>query len=374
LPVAVLHVSQPTLDGVATCVARLVAAQHARGWRVGVASPREGLLLDETEAGGAAHFEWQARRSPGPRVLAETVRLARIVESFAPDVVHLHSSKAGLAGRLVIRGRIPTLFQPHAWSFEAQGIAAAFARPWERFGGRWLDLVLCCSQAELDEGRRAGVRAKAEVVPNAVDLRAFRPGSAADRSEARARLGLGSEPLVVCIGRLSPQKGQDLLLQAWPEILAAAPTAVLALVGDGPEREALERRAVARVQILGRRNDVADWLTAADVVALPSRYEGMSLTLLEAMACARPVVAHDVEGMREALAPPGRTPGGALVPLGDTALLSEAIVARILDPELAAAEGGAGRRLVEESHDLSNWTERVSLVTERVAARRQNWR
>jgi glycosyltransferase involved in cell wall biosynthesis len=284
-------------------------------------------------------------------------------------LIHLFSSKAGLAGRLAIRGRSPTLFQPEGWSFAIGGGVGPFARAWERWAARWTDLLICCSRAELEAGRAAGVRGEAELVPNAVDLDDYQPGSDMDRVAVRDRVGLGREPLVVCVGRLCRQKGQDLLLEAWPGILEAVPTAVLALVGDGPDRKSLERRAGVRVRFLGQRDDVADWLTAADVVALPSRYEGMAITMLEAMACARTVVAHDVEGMAEALVPQGRPPGGVIVPVGDTARLSAAIVARLLNPDLAAAEGAAARRMVEENHDLSAWGERLCKITETVAAR-----
>jgi glycosyltransferase involved in cell wall biosynthesis len=228
---------------------------------------------------------------------------------------------------------------------------------------------VCCSQAELDEGRAVRVRGEAVVVPNAVDLARYRPGGDEERTAARARLHLGTEPLVVCVGRLSPQKGQDLLLDAWPAVLSEVPTARLLLVGDGPDLDVLRRREVTGVHFAGHREDVADWLLAADVVALPSRYEGMALTLLEAMATARSVVAHDVAGMAEALAPPGRPPGGGLVRAKDGPGLAAAIAARLRDPDQAAAEGRAGRRIVEDNHDLKAWSERLCTLTEELADR-----
>lgn len=370
LPPSVLHVSQPTTEGVARCVADLVAGQRHRDWRVGIASPLTGWLHDEVRAAGAEHFEWRAQRSPGPSVASEVRSLAHIVSEFSPDVVHLFSSKAGLAGRLAIRGSRPTLFSPEGWSFEVGGQVARFARVWERWGARWTTMLVCCGHDELREGRAAGVQGDAEVVQNAVDLRAFAPGTEESRARVRQRLGLGSNPLVVCVARLTRQKGQDLLLDAWPEVLATVPSAELILVGDGPDRDGLERRGVARTRFLGYRDDFADWFVAADVVVLPSRWEGMSLTLLAAMACARTVVAHDVEGMAEALRPNGRPAGGAVVSVGDTAALAAAIVSRLLNPEQAMAEGAAGRRLAEERHDIAIWTARICEITERVAAGR----
>src|SRR4051794_2187232 len=111
---AVLHVAQPAEAGVPQCVAALAADQVARGWDVTVAAP-EGVSLSP----GVTHRVWHASRAPGPATPGETARVARIVRDARPDVVHLHSSKAGLAGRLAVRGRVPTVFSPHAWSFAA---------------------------------------------------------------------------------------------------------------------------------------------------------------------------------------------------------------------------------------------------------------
>jgi glycosyltransferase involved in cell wall biosynthesis len=350
-------------------VADLVAAQRARGWDVAVACPANGWLPEAVTATGARHFEWTARRSPGPWIVAEAARLGRILRSADPGVVHLHSSKAGLAGRLAVRGLRPTLFQPHAWSFQVGGPLALLARTWERWGYRWTDVLVCCGHAELDAGRAAGIHGDAEVVSNSVDVRRFSPAGPAEREAARERLGLGSDPLVICVGRLGRQKGQDLLLDAWAEVRARVPAAALALIGDGPDREALERRGVPGVTFAGSRDDVADWLAASDVVAVPSRYDCPSLALLEALARGRPAVAHAVGGMIEVLAPEGKPTGGALVPLGDRHALAEAIAARLLDAQLAEEEGRAGRRFVEQNHDLSIWADRLCELTERAAAR-----
>lgn len=344
---SVLHVTQPTIDGVANSVLELVADQVERGWTVAVASPadRESFLaaLDER---GAQHRVWRATRAPGPAGVAETARLARIVRQVDPEIVHLHSSKAGLAGRLAVRGRRPTVFQPHAWSFEAVGgLQRRAAVLWERTAARWTRAIVCVSEGERRRGEAHGIRGPFRVIPNGVDLAAFSP---ADRSAARARLGLTEAPLVVCVGRLSPQKGQDVLLGAWPAVRARVPEARLALVGEGPERDRLQREAPPEVVFAGYRADVPDWLAAADVVAAPSRWEGMSLALLEAMAQGRSVVASDTAGAAEALG----GEAGAVVPVGDREALADALAQRLLDPALAAAEGRAARARVERHYDL----------------------
>ena len=342
--------TQPTIDGVARAVLDLVADQVERGWAVAVASPAAtDAFLAGLEERGAEYHRWPARRAPGPGSVLEAARLSRIVNRIGPDIVHLHSSKAGLAGRLAVRGQRPSVFQPHAWSFEAvDGLQRRAAVLWERIAARWSHAIVCVSEEERRHGEAVGIRGAFRVIPNGVDLTAFTPASPADRVAARGRLGLTEAPLVVCVGRLSRQKGQDVLLEAWPAVRAHVPDARLVLVGEGPDRDRLERRAPPEVLFAGIRPDVPDWLAAADVVAAPSRWEGMSYALLEALARARSVVASDTAGAKEALG--GRTK--AIVPVEDAEALADALVERLLDPALAAAEGQEGRAWVEERHDV----------------------
>lgn len=349
-----LHVAQPDAYGVVTVLEGLVNDQVERGWRIGVAG--------SVPVGAARHLPWRAARQPGPAVVDEVRRLKAIVSSFDPDVVHLHSSKAGLAGRLLVRGRRPTIFQPHAWSFLAlSGPVAAASLRWERVAVRWTDTVLCCSEAERRRGVAAGIRTSWCVLPNPVDLDRFRPGGGDGhgREAARRDLGLGAQPLALCLGRLSAQKGQDLLLDAWPIVRQEVPTAELALVGEGPARQELEERGVAGVRFEGRQDDVVTWLRAADVVVQPSRYEGLSMSVLEAMGSARSVIASDVEGMAEALG----DEAGAVVAVEDPAALAAEVAKRLTDPELARREGLAGRARAERNHDLRSWGQAVAELT-----------
>lgn len=360
---SVLHVAQSSEYGLGRYLADLVADQRAAGWAVTVAGHPESWLRVEAVQQGVGWVDWKATRDPGPSTVGEVLAVRRIIRAVDPDVVHLHSSKAGLAGRAVLRGRRPTLFQPHAWSFLAlaTGPVRTAAVGWERIGARWAHAVVCCSEAERVQGGEAGINARYRVVPNAVDTDRFAPR---DRAEARAVLGLDADaPLAVCVGRLAvSQKGQDVLLDAWPSVVAQVPDARLVLVGDGPDRAALESAASSGVHFAGHSSDIAAWYAAADVVVQPSRYEGLSLALLEAMASGRAVVAADATGMREALGD-----GGEVVPVGDSASLARAVVQRLVDPDRAALEGCAARRRVEERYGRRRWAEELQALTLEVA-------
>ncbi|WP_399885129.1 glycosyltransferase [Streptomyces sp. BBFR51] len=366
----VLHITQPVDGGVARVVTDVTRAQLAAGLRVAVACP-DGPLADRLRSLGADVRHWPATRSPGPALLPEVRRLVRVLADVRPDVVHAHSAKAGLAGRLAVRGRIPTVFQPHAWSFEAVGGApAALALGWERWAARWAARTVCVSEAERLRGVRAGVRGPWTVIPNGIDLDRFHTGARDDTEVdadvdavhgVRLRHGVAPHaPLVVCVGRLCRQKGQDVLLSAWESVHARVPHARLVLVGDGPDRIRLAERAPASVLFAGAVADAAVWYRAADLVVLPSRWEGMALAPLEAMACGRPVVVTDVDGAREGL-PPALVPH-CLVPPEDPSALADAVTALLRDAPLRTSLGHRGRAHVRSAHDVRHTAAAVAAV------------
>lgn len=330
-------------------VVALTGDQARRGWKPVVACPSEGELREKLGAQDVRTYTWNAQRSPGASVLRELRELDRIVRQVRPDVVHLHGSKAGLVGRLLLRGKTPTIFQPHLWSFDSdRGPTAKPAKVWERWAARWTSKFVCVSQDERDSGVDAGISGEMVVIRNGIDLSRIH---VRDAGEAREELGLEpSAPTVVCVGRLAPLKGQDFLLEAWPEILASVPAACLVFVGDGPTRGALledyEIASHKSITWVGWSTRTADYLAAADVVAVPSRAEGMALVPLEAMASGRSVVAFNGGGIRESV-----DDAGIVLEIGDVAGLARELSKRLGDPNLASVEGRTGRKRVEELFD-----------------------
>lgn len=372
---AVLHVAQPVNGGVAAYVLAACVDQAARGWKVTVACPDGGVLAGRLAAAGIPRVRWTAGRDPGRSSLGEARRLAAIVERHRPDAVHLHASKAGLAGRLRTRfdQRLPTLFQPHGWSWLAvDGRLRAASLAWERAAARWTDLFVCVGAAEAEAGREQHVAGRYTVIRNGVDRGRYPVAGPADRAAARHRLGLDPvAPLAVCVGRVTRQKGQDVLLAAWPQVRRACGDAHLALVGDGDLLAGLAGSFGAAglagnfgtaphgVTFAGAAADVRPWLAAADVVVLPSRWEGLPLTVLEAFATGRPVVASRVPGLAEAVPPTV----GALVPPDDPAALAGALARRLGDADRCQAEGEAAAAHAAR-FDLRHTFARLAAATE----------
>ncbi|TMK51912.1 MAG: glycosyltransferase family 4 protein [Actinobacteria bacterium] len=290
----ILHVSQPTDGGCAIAVRFLAEAGTRAGHTVTVACPRQSDLPGWITDVGAHWHPLPMVRWPAPGDISTALRMRRLFERA--DVVHLHSSKAGALGRLALRSlgkRAPaSCFTPHGWSWLVGGPMAPAYRTYERVAAAWTDVIVAVSEEEAAAGRgvlRPGF-ARMTVIPNGVDTERFCvEGPRASRS---------AQPLIVCAGRLTVQKGQDLGIRALAHLQTAG--ARLRLVGEGPDTAKLRELAAAlgvadRVEFTGHC-DPRPHLRAADVVLLPSRWEGLSFVLLEAMACGKAIVATAVAG------------------------------------------------------------------------------
>lgn len=199
--------------------------------------------------------------------------------------------------------------------------------------------------AEIDaELAGIGVPAdKRHFIPNGVDTQRFAPVAPAQRTALRQQLGLGDGITAVYTGRLVPEKRVDLLLATWPAVRQQHPDAQLLILGDGPDAAQLQAQADAGVAFLGRLDDVLPYLQAADLFVLPSATEGLSNSLLEAMAAGLPVVATDVGGAPDVVVP---QQSGLLVPPDDRDALQQAILA------LLAADGSQRQQMAQQARQV----------------------
>ncbi len=218
-----------------------------------------------------------------------------------------------------------------------------------------IDLVLALFNAHRDQlvHEERLDPGKVRIVWNGVDVNEFRRRPA--REDIRRTLGLPeASPVVAIVASLYALKAHEVFLRAAARVLESCPAARFLIVGEGPEREKLERAAgemkiAGAVHFLGRRRDVADLLTIIDVNVLSSLWEAAPISALEAMACEIPTVATRVGALPEMIVD-GET--GFLLDVGDHEGLARAIVRLIDDPELRAQMGRSARRRAEDLYDI----------------------
>lgn len=309
------------------------------------AARRRGVSVLDVPALGREVSAW--------RDLAALAHLVRLMRRLRPAIVHTHTSKAGFLGRLAARlTAVPAVIhQPHGhvfygyWGPRRSGLYVRL----ERLAAGWADRIVTLTERGTEEHLAHGIgrREQFVAVPSGVPVEAL-AALAPPRAEARRRLGIPAGAFVVAgVGRLVRVKGFDLLVAALPRLAAAAPGALAALVGDGPERDALAAQAAAlgvadRLRLPGAVEDLsalATWLAAADVVAAPSRNEGMGRSLVEAMALGVPVVAAAVGGIPAVVG----DDAGRLVAAEDVDALVAALVELAEDRALRRKLADGGR-------------------------------
>jgi glycosyltransferase involved in cell wall biosynthesis len=289
------------------------------------------------------------------RALASLVRAVRRVR---PDIVHTHTAKAGMLGRLAAvlasgaRPMIVHTYHGHVLEGYFDPLRTATYRTTERRLAAVSDALVGVSSATVDDLVRLGIapRSRFRVIPIGLDLNPFlrlqeRDG-ARFRGEAGARNG---EVLLTFVGRLVPIKRVDLLLRALARVTSGGAPVRLAVVGSGPLRNDLEHLArelgvAEATQFMGYRSDMASVAAASDLAVLSSANEGTPVSLIEAAAAGRPAVATAVGGVRDVV----RKGTGILVEDGDADSLARGVARLAADPELRRSMGTRARHHVAE--------------------------
>jgi glycosyltransferase involved in cell wall biosynthesis len=295
-----------------------------------------------------ARLEYLERGIADPRM---AVSLARIARTSGAEVVHSHLSVSNVGSRAAAR----LLGLPHMATVHTMpgplmedSRARAFA---DGYSAR-LSAILAAPSVEVADAYSEAFRlrrSRFRVVPNAPAT--IDPGPF-DRDALRHEIAPGAAQVVTCVARLQREKGIDELLEAARLLGERLPGARIVVAGDGPERERLEAAlsengAGQTLRLLGHRSDIARLLVASDAFVLPSRHEGLPISLLEAMAAGLPSVATAVGGI-PGLVEDGRS--GLLVEAQDPPALADALGRVLSDGALAARLGAEGRRVVEERH------------------------
>lgn len=381
-PLHVLHVVEATTAGVGRHVLDLCVHMRRAGLEVTVACPsrREGArrdvgFVDRVQATGAAVVVLPLRRSISPYadVRAFQELMWRIGRGDL-EVVHTHSSKAGVLGRLAARraGCPAVVYTPNAFAF------LGARRPWTRwfYEGveRWLgrcatDALICVGRSELElaQAHSIGPSERLVLIENTVDAALAAP--AIDPGTARRRLGLETgRPVVGFIGRLTRQKGPQTLVRAAGLVRQSGGGAQYLLVGEGELERALRLRAAEhgladRIRFAGYQSDIGPALAAMDIFVLPSLYEGLPYSLMEAMAAGRAIVATRVGGNCD-LIQEGQT--GLLFPPGDAAALAKTLIRLLAEADERRRLGDMAAAAARARPTPKQMTEQVIAVYERL--------
>ncbi|MFZ3133239.1 glycosyltransferase [Methanothrix sp.] len=343
--------------GAETQLVRLAIQLKKRGWDVLVVTMMQPkAYADELEAAGICVASLGiARKIPDPRPILHLVRLIR---SWQPDVIHSHMVHANLLARIVRPLAPVNILICTAHNTNEGGRFREFLY---RLTDPFCDLTTQVSEAGMERYVRVRAVPRREIryIPNGVDTIRFRP-DLENRSIIRRELGLKNNFLWLSVGRFDIQKDYPNILQALTFVVRKLPDAILAIVGDGPLRPAMEELAGNlglrdSTMFLGTGRDVPGLMNAADGYVMSSAWEGMPVVLLEAAATELPIVATDVGGNREVVQD-GKT--GFLVPPKNPEALAGAMLRLMNLPEDERTQmGKAGRHYIQANYSLDRITD-----------------
>ena len=283
------------------------------------------------------------------------LQIRRKIRPIKPAIVHTHTSKAGLLGRVAAwLEAVPIIIQtPHGHVFYGHfgPVTSQFYLLLERLAAAITDRLVALTEQERSDYVKYKVvpESKLTTIHSGVDVQRFqRPTDPKTFSENLPVIPPG-RTVIGFVGWLLPIKGVDILLQAMTTVCQSAPQAILLLVGKGQleakmKSEVKRLNLTANVQFMGWRNDIEHILPQFDIFVLPSLNEGMGRVLVEAMAAARPIVASNTGGIPDLVK---HQMNGLLVPPGDPRALAEALLQLIRHPDAARRMGQAGHRLAD---------------------------
>ncbi|MDY6784003.1 MAG: glycosyltransferase family 4 protein [Cyanobacteriota bacterium] len=352
-------ITRPDLGGAQTHVKDLIEG-FSDNYEIHLALGWEGALTEMLKSSGVSvhllpHLKRPLNLNSDVRAVGETVDLIRQIQ---PNLIHSHSSKAGIVGRIAgkLTG-VPTIFTAHGWGFSSgtpklRGTIALLA---EKLGAMLAEKIICVSDSDCQLALEKGVGDRDSLVTIRYGLH--------DGNFPLANAAL-QPPRAIMVARFSEQKDQKTLLQAIAQLQHSQ--IVLDLVGSGPFLETCKTlartlRITDRVTFLGDRTDVPQLLARSQIFVLSTHYEGLPISILEAMRAGLPVVATSVNGIPEEVT--NRTTG-LLVPPKNADALASALDTLANSPELRQQMGTAGRQKFLQDFTLDRMLTEIEAIYE----------
>lgn len=367
----VIHEYYPIVGGAQRQLAMLAPLLRRQGIGVTVVTRRFSGLAAFANVDGVDVYRVAA---PGPKAVASFSFIAgatRRLLHLKPDVIHAYNlfsplTTATLAKQLLGAALVVKVLRGGTLGDMDRMLKRRFGRQRFEILRRQVDAFVAISNEIASELAAVGVPdARRVFIPNGVDTDHFVPVTATVRAERRRQLHLPPGPLAVYAGRLVPEKHVDRLLAAWQDVHAVYPRASLLLLGEGQEENALRLQAGPGVIFGGRVDDVAPYLQAADLFVLPSATEGLSNSLLEAMATGLPVLATAVGGAPDVI---GAGQSGRLIAVDDVPALQAALLELLGDTRLRSRLGHSARQRMLADYSLDAVARSLCQLYEQVSA------
>lgn len=362
-----LHVSSATIGGVGANFLALAKGMQGSDVELEFALPDDSHFFHAIRDTGVVVHEVPIDRQPfRASNIRSLLMLLKLCRRERYDIVHTHCAVGGVLGR--VAGKITgarTLWSSHGWSFNYtinEGVKGTLYRNIERGMGRLTDRYIMLSREMLRIGHEAGIAGvtRSSLIPHGIELPD--PGSSAEK---RAELGATPDEILFgWAGRIEPQKAPQVLIDCCVPVMRKHSNIKLVLVGDGPDRAALEHRVSglglsSRVIFAGWQPDAPNWMRAMDVFLLPSAWEASPIVLIEAMALQKPIVATRVGGVPETVI---EGEGGLIADAGDVSALSDHLFTLAEDTSLRERLGTFNRKRAEQHHTLTAMCERYAAV------------
>jgi glycosyltransferase involved in cell wall biosynthesis len=318
-----------------------------------------GMLDEETKDLRVVMIDSLVRDISPFRDLLALLELTKVLLAERPEILHTHSSKAGILGRFAaaLAGVPRVVHTYHGFGFHDR--QPAFVKSLyvflERVCARFTDVLVFVSRSNIEYAASHGIvdQKDAVLIRSGVDLSGL--PAPVDAAKLKMSAGVGMHKLlVVSVGNLKPQKNAGDFVSAAAAVVAELPEARFVFVGDGPERRSLEARAFAKglegkVMFLGWRRDAAQWLAAADVFVMTSLWEGLPRALVEAMKSGTPPVCYATDGVTDLIQD---GVNGFLVEPGDHAALAARVSALLKDEPRREALGAAAAAAIGPEFDI----------------------
>lgn len=310
-------------------------------------------------------------------------RLSRYFSTIQPDIVHTHTSKAGVVGRVAARlAGVPNVIHTvHGFPFHPgmNRLKHLVYKQIERWTAGITDIMLSQSEEDVITALKLSINPRLGGlihIGNGVDLNEFDPGSYSSHQRFQVKEALGirvTDPVITMIGRMNREKGYHDLVEAlhrvrdmpWQALFIGPDEGFLTSITQQIDQHGLRDR----IQILGQRKDITDLLAATDIYVLPSYREGLPRSLIEAQSMAVPCVATDIRGCREVVEE-GVT--GLLITPGDHEALGKALYKLLNNSELRLRMGQEGRRRMRRCFDEAEVGRKVMAIYEGVLTDKKN--